>query len=537
MNQTRNLKVLLEMRPALDGFAGIPQETRLLFRQLCDVPNVEVEGLLQSSLQFLHPGVEGRASRDGKAAAAPFATAADMHAQAKLVLSLERKPTGKNLFGVVQYLKRRFTVLRLVCRSLVAPPARLRLSRFRTASFEEYIWQKLFSRTLPPEDYAVVTGCDFRVCITPWNMMQSVGLQTGRFLKQPRYPVLETHGIDVFISQMPYPGRVPQETSLVVRYHDALAVFMPHAFANRERHLATHFNALEGNVRHGAWFACVSEAARQDLLRLFPEAQARAVTIHNMVSHHYFDEDSAVARVPEIVRARLNTDSAAAMPRCASPDDFYRAHLPGGAMRYLLMVATVEPRKNHRCLVAAWESLRARGDSSLKLVIVGGLGWDTGPILEEMRAGIDRGDLFMLSKVPSAELRVLYRHAAATVCPSLAEGFDFPGVEAMRSGGVVIASDIPVHREVFANAAEYFETHSSADLAQAIKRVALGAGAPERTEQLRARGREVGARYLPERILPQWEDFLARVDAQRTRPDTTIDMTRTAPSHMNMRKA
>jgi glycosyltransferase involved in cell wall biosynthesis len=533
---TKMMNVLIELRPALDGFAGIPQETRLLFRQLCEVPNVEVEGLLQSSLQFLHPGVERRWPEDGKAAVSPFATAAGMHAQARVILSLEKKPTGNSLFGVVQYLKRRFTVLRLVCRSLVAPPARIRMSYFRTANFEEYIWQKLFSRTLPPADHGVVTRRDFRVCTTPWNMMQSAGLQTGRFLKLPRYPVLETRGIDVFISQMPYPGRLPEETSLVVRYHDALAVFMPHAFANRERHLATHFNALECNVRHGAWFACVSEAARQDLLRVFPEAAARAVTIHNMVSHHYFEEASSADRVPDIVRARLN-DSAATMPRTGALDAFYDAHLPSGAMPYLLMVATVEPRKNHGCLVAAWESLRARGASSLKLVIVGGLGWDTGPILGEMRAGIDRGDLFMLSKVPAAELRVLYRHAAATMCPSLAEGFDFPGVEAMRSGGAVIASDIPVHREVFADAAEYFQTHSSADLAQAIERVVLGADAPERTQQLRARGREVGARYLPERILPQWQAFLARVDAQRAAPGATIDRTRTPPGHtMDMRK-
>jgi glycosyltransferase involved in cell wall biosynthesis len=174
------------------------------------------------------------------------------------------------------------------------------------------------------------------------------------------------------------------------------------------------------------------------------------------------------------------------------------------------MVATIEPRKNHSRLIAAWETLRAR-DPSLKLVIVGGLGWDTGPILNEMRAGLDHGSLFMLNKVPAADLRVLYRHAAATVCPSLAEGFDFPGIEAMRSGGVVIASDIAVHREVFADAAEYFSSHSTTGLAQAIARVVLDAGAADRTQLLRARGREVGQRYLPERILPQWEAFLARV--------------------------
>jgi len=63
--------------------------------------------------------------------------------------------------------------------------------------------------------------------------------------------------------------------------------------------------------------------------------------------------------------------------------------------------------------------------------------------------------VFLLNNVPADDLRVLYRHAAATVCPSLAEGFDFSGVEAMRCGGVVLASDIPVHREVYQDAAHY----------------------------------------------------------------------------------
>ena len=108
---------------------------------------------------------------------------------------------------------------------------------------------------------------------------------------------------------------------------------------------------------------------------------------------------------------------------------------------YLLMVSTLEPRKNHLTLLAAWEQLQAEHHEDLELVIVGMLGWDHEAIVHKFRPWIERGTLHVLEDVPSAELRLLYRHAAATVCPSFGEGFDFSGVEAMRSGGAVVASD------------------------------------------------------------------------------------------------
>ena len=74
--------------------------------------------------------------------------------------------------------------------------------------------------------------------------------------------------------------------------------------------------------------------------------------------------------------------------------------------------------------------------------------------------GWKKGDGFMLEDVPSAELRRLYTHARPTICPSFAEGSDLVGVEVMMSWGAVVASDIPVHREVNAEAAEYFNRPS-----------------------------------------------------------------------------
>lgn len=521
--------VLLEMRPALDGYAGIPQETRLLFRGLCLMQSVAVEGLLQTSLRFLATGMPGTRQ---SASTTAVAESTRLNRYSRVVVSLDSKPSKAPLEVAKLYMKRRREAFALTCASLLRPSAhKVNTSVFEPQGFEAFIWQAMFAKTLPASDFALVTGKSYRLCTIPWNIMQSAGLNSLKFFSKVTYPRLATRGVDVFIAQTPYPGRVDAGTALVVRYHDALPIFMPHAFANKARHQATHFNALLSNVRSGAYFSCVSEATRQDLLKIFPEVAERAVTIHNMVSPHFFFEDSSPERVLDIVRSRVNQQSPDTHPNFRSlgeQDSFYRQHL-GTAMgantgvgaansvppplRYLLMVSTLEPRKNHLALVAAWQAVRAEMDPSIKLVVVGGLGWDVEPIMREMRSWIDQGGIFMLNAVPADDLRVLYRHALATVCPSLAEGFDFSGVEAMRCGGVTIASDIPVHREIYDNAAEYFNPYDVKSLTDAIKRTLYSVDSIGLQDSLVVKGRHVSSRYLPEAILPKWDAFLNDVNA------------------------
>ena len=514
MKSEKKLTVLLEMRPALDGYAGIPQETRLLFRGLCMIDSVEVEGLLQTSLQFLASGMSKK-----RQPGTEHADSARLNRYSRFVVSLDNKSSKKPFDIVRLYLKRRRATFALTILALIFSKFhKIRTTIFEARHFESFIWQTLFAKTLPASDFGLVTGKDYRVTTVPWNVMQSVGLNSLKYGSKPVYPRLDTQGVDIFIAQTPYPGRVDATTTLVVRYHDALPVFMPHAFANKARHQAIHFNALLSNVNSGAYFACVSESTRQDLLRIFPEVRDRAVTIHNMVSPHFFQEKSSVKRVPQIIRSRLNLTAPEAYPAFRSLSEqelFYKQHLGESpftlSFNYLLMVSTIEPRKNHSRLIAAWEIIRAEVDPSIKLVIVGSLGWDIEPIMRDMRTWIDQGMLFVLNNVPAADLRVLYRHAAATVCPSLAEGFDFAGVESICSGGIAIASDIAVHREVYGDAAAYFEPYSIVSLVSTIKKVLFDSGASQVREDLRELGREVSLRYSPEKILPQWELLLNRV--------------------------
>src|SRR5258706_10734739 len=122
---------------------------------------------------------------------------------------------------------------------------------------------------------------------------------------------------------------------------------MPPTIPDKSLHQSTHFFALMSNVKSGAWFACVSEASRQDVLRMFPQAADRAVTIHNMVSNHYFNEDSAVERVPDIIRARLHEGDASkgisAEPAFFSvreKENFYKRARSRGIFRKLIFVRT-----------------------------------------------------------------------------------------------------------------------------------------------------------------------------------------------------
>ena len=269
-------------------------------------------------------------------------------------------------------------------------------------------------------------------------------------------------------------------------------------------------------MKNGAYFACVSEATRKDLLSIFPEAAERAVTIHNMVSHHYFPEDSSPLRVPEIVRTRMHSGVKVLLPGgdLRPGNDKPNAQPPkakAGAppFEYLLMVSTIEPRKNHLSLLSAWEQLRTGQFPNLKLVVVGMLGWSYESIVKKFKPWQERGELFLLEDVPSPELRLLYRHASATICPSFAEGFDFSGVEAMRCGGVVVASRIGVHQEVYADAAEFFSPYSTVELVTAIEAV-IGNANVERRRELLVKGAAVSAQYLPEKILPKWREFIQK---------------------------
>lgn len=77
----------------------------------------------------------------------------------------------------------------------------------------------------------------------------------------------------------------------------------------------------------------------------------------------------------------------------------------------------------------------------------------------------------LLGFVPDVKLPSLYKNSIAFVYPSLMEGFGLPGIEALQAGTLLLASDIPVFREVYQDAGIYFDPIDVSSIASAMKKV------------------------------------------------------------------
>ena len=133
-----------------------------------------------------------------------------------------------------------------------------------------------------------------------------------------------------------------------------------------------------------------------------------------------------------------------------------------------LMVGTIEPRKNHGYLLDAFDILW-QNDVNVSLCFVGKVGWKCQALMKrvEMHRELKR-HLFMLEDLSDTELEYCYRKSRSLVFPASVEGFGLPLVEAMQRGLPVMASDIPVFREVGGDFISYFDLEKPETLAALI---------------------------------------------------------------------
>jgi glycosyltransferase involved in cell wall biosynthesis/SAM-dependent methyltransferase len=132
-------------------------------------------------------------------------------------------------------------------------------------------------------------------------------------------------------------------------------------------------------------------------------------------------------------------------------------------------VGTLEPRKGHAQVLAAFEQLWQEG-SDVNLVIVGKQGWMVETLVERLRTHPKLGKhLFWLEGISDEYLEKVYAASTCLISASYGEGFGLPLIEAAQHKLPIIARDIPVFREVAGEHAYYFDATSANELAEAIK--------------------------------------------------------------------
>jgi glycosyltransferase involved in cell wall biosynthesis len=183
-------------------------------------------------------------------------------------------------------------------------------------------------------------------------------------------------------------------------------------------------------------------AASQRLRHLVPRALARADVVCTP-SMAVADEvaDAYGLAADRILVTRLGVDST--WGATTAPDTGWLAErsLPA---RYMVFVGTIEPRKMLPTLLDAMRLLRGTDAGAVPLVILGPAGW--GPQLD--LTGLDAGQVVLTGYRADEEVRRIVAGAAVLAFPSAAEGFGLPPLEAFAAGVPVVASDLPVVREV-----------------------------------------------------------------------------------------
>jgi len=120
--------------------------------------------------------------------------------------------------------------------------------------------------------------------------------------------------------------------------------------------------------------------------------------------------------------------------------------------RYILVVGTLEPRKNLKLVLDAYRSMPRNIQQQYPLAVIGMKGWGTDQIDKDMETLIRSGDLRLLGYVPTEDMPLLYAAAKLFVYPSMYEGFGLPPLEAMASGVPVITSNCASLPEVVGQA-------------------------------------------------------------------------------------
>ena len=232
-------------------------------------------------------------------------------------------------------------------------------------------------------------------------------------------------------------------------------------------------------VDHPEWF---NPKFAQWYSWLLPKLAAR---VDHIIAVSHFTKARVVERLgvrPEKVTVVHNgVDRRFALPDAAATAKA-KAELKIPFERYILIVGSVEPRKNVATVLRAWPEI-SRREPGLGLVIAGSKG--SGLVF----AGAELPDLsrnvHYTGYVPHDLLPALYAGAVALIYPSLCEGFGLPPLEAMACGTPVITSMNSSLPEVVGDAAVGIDPAEPDSIADAVVRLAQS---DSLRSELRARG-------------------------------------------------
>lgn len=244
--------------------------------------------------------------------------------------------------------------------------------------------------------------------------------------------------IPYFNAPIFYPGKfvITIHDLIILHFDTGNASTLPY-FLYKLRRLGYSL-VLRLGIKRASHILTVSDAVKQDILTQFAVPKSRVTRSYEGVDP-IFLHPSGVSKNE---------------PREAS---------------YFLYIGNVYPHKNIDVLLQAYTLYRASSKNPANFVFVGPSDYFYEKLKKSLVKKNLSGHVFIKHNVSDESLVHLYEHAISLIFPSKMEGFGLPALEAIALGCRVIASDIPVFREILGDHAVYIELHNPAHFAFAMK--------------------------------------------------------------------
>jgi glycosyltransferase involved in cell wall biosynthesis len=235
---------------------------------------------------------------------------------------------------------------------------------------------------------------------------------------------------------------------IVTVVYDLIPLRMPQFCSPGLVAVFQHWLALA--VQHSDMLLCISRAVRDDVAAWLDEHDAHP---DHPLELEYWRLGADI--VPDASDQAIRPEVAAMAADTSSP--------------LFMMVGTIEPRKGHNAVLDAFDALWAEG-SNARLCLAGKEGWQVEDLMLRIRRHPELNRrLFFVERFTDAEINLCYSRAQALLAASVAEGYGLPIVEAAQHRVPVIATDIPVFREVAGAGAAYFPLGDRAALMALVR--------------------------------------------------------------------